>query len=168
MSDFGDDYGGNNYDGDDYDYDDDRENDYDGGDDKKYQSEVGAFDRVGYGNFIDTKIGDSKKDHTSQTPLERFVTQVDAISRNISDVTRYNIGQSSIDYMIKKADLLTFVEYKNPLAYVLGYISSKGGKGIDSSTVEESFKILKKMSTENVQNADVIRYARLWENLINI
>ena len=118
MSDYGDDYENNDYEGDNYDYDDDR--DYDGGDDKQYQSEVGAFDRVGYGNFLDTKIGDGKKDHMSQTPLERFVSQVDAISRNITEQRIHDIGQSSIDYMIKIAELLPFVEYKNPLAYVLG------------------------------------------------
>jgi len=166
MSDYGDDYENNDYEGDNYDYDDDR--DYDGGDDKQYQSEVGAFDRVGYGNFLDTKIGDGKKDHMSQTPLERFVSQVDAISRNITEQRIHDIGQSSIDYMIKIAELLPFVEYKNPLAYVLGYIASKGGRDIDSKLVQESFIILKKLSIESVQNPDVIRYARLWKNLINV
>ena len=71
--------------------------------------------------------------------------------------------------MISQVDNLKYVNFKNPSAYILGYIASSGGSNISESNVTYCFNsVLPFVELEaGLQLPDVIRYARLWTNLVN-
>lgn len=70
--------------------------------------------------------------------------------------------------MHEKNDILQSVSsrdnmiYKNPYGYILGYIGSRGGKGITKDSMEQAFNNIG--STEGIEEPDVIRYSVFWVN----
>ena len=63
---------------------------------------------------------------------------------------------------------LEYIHFKNPSAYILGYIASESGRNILESRVNYCFtKVLPLVELDaGLQRPDIIRYARLWTNLI--
>lgn len=143
------------------DYDDYDDNGWMSDEDTEFRPDIGAFERTG-GGLLGTK-GEKEKKHL-QDPIEKFSVAVDAISRLLNDVSGITIEQKDIDKMVESAYLLKNIEFKNPSAYVLGYLASKGGRNIEKSTVDNVFK--KALShTKGVLEPDVIKYAKLWLKL---
>ena len=104
----------------------------------------------------------------TQNPLGRFCLAVDAISRKINE-TRcgVNFNTSQIQILLNKSQELPRVGYKNPTAFILGYISTSGGKrGINKETLEVAWKCYNAYTDtkkiKSLQKPDIIRYARLW------
>lgn len=130
-----------------------------------FRPEMGAFDRVGMpGAILGGLVGlDGKIDRSIQDPLERFQIYTDAIARNLMD-QEVIIGESDIQKMIETASKLKYVHFKNPNAYVTGYIASKGGNDITKKQFEYTInKVLPLLTEGYVQPPDVLRYARLWQ-----
>lgn len=130
-----------------------------------FRPEMGAFNRVGMpGAILGGMVGpDGKIDRTIQDPLERFQIYTDAIARNLmgQDVS---IAENDIQKMIETAPKLKYVHFKNPNAYVTGYIASKGGNDITKKQFEYTInKVLPLLTEGYVQPPDVLRYARLWQ-----
>ena len=70
--------------------------------------------------------------------------------------------------MIKRADDLEAIEHKNPTAYVLGFLSTGGGIKLTKKNFDDlisNANILKYLEESSVNPEDIIRYARLWQNL---
>jgi hypothetical protein len=70
--------------------------------------------------------------------------------------------------MLDNADELKNVEHKNPTAYILGFLANK--IEIDSGDPLQYViqKVLIHVDEEaSVQAHDVIRYSRLWENILS-
>ena len=75
--------------------------------------------------------------------------------------------------MIIKAADLDSVEYKNPTAYVLGFLATEGGnvlskekfKYVINSVLPHAKSDSKSDDVISVLPADIIRYSRLWQNL---
>ena len=88
--------------------------------------EIGAYNRVGlpgdiHGGFIGS---DGKINRNMLEPLEIFQMQVDAIARKLKGQNIKKImDESDIQKMIEKSNKLMYVNYKNPTAYVLGYLA---------------------------------------------
>jgi hypothetical protein len=100
-----------------------------------FKPEVTAFERTGYGGIL----GETK-DRALQDPLEKFQIAVDAISRSLNK-----------QILLEKANKLKYVYYKNPQAYILGYLASNGGKNIDIKSFKHvSTKILPLLSEGSV------------------
>tara|TARA_A100001011_G_C14302881_1_gene841674 strand:+ start:586 stop:1035 length:450 start_codon:yes stop_codon:yes gene_type:complete len=135
-------------------------------DDIEYKDEVNAFKRAGgYGSMLGKLIGpDGKPVKSIQDPLERFQIRVDAIARSMKASFPGNlINEESIQNMLEKAHLLEYVQYKNPTAYVLGYIASTGGKNLTPETFSFVEKKIEPLTLEgNIKSPDILRYARLW------
>ena len=100
-----------------------------------------------------------------QESLETFQTQVQAIALEIRGSGKL-MSEDNISTLIEKAHKLKLVQFKNPTAYVLGYIAS----GYGSRTLKkENFryvfeKIWPTYSKRNyISREDVIRYAMLWK-----
>ena len=84
-----------------------------------------------------------------------------------------NMESADIQEMIEKASYLQHVEHKNPSAYILGFLATKGGT--QKLVTEEGNKELYEQIIEkalplvdieaSVFPEDVIRYSRLWLQL---
>ncbi len=134
--------------------------------------EINAFSRVGLpGSSLISKKPTTRLEQASQDPLDRFRRNVDAISRNL------NIDEQSIDKMIVKAADLDSVEYKNPTAYVLGFLATEGGNVLSKEKFNYVINSVLPHAKSDAKSgaksddgvsilpADVIRYSRLWQNL---
>lgn len=97
----------------------------------------------------------------AQSPMERFRIQVDAVYNNLK--TRgLDIGKSDLDTLIGRVHKIKNVEYKNATAYVLGFIASNRGKGIDMNKLKQTFEVIKYLPEGGVEKPDIIRYAKFW------
>lgn len=134
--------------------------DYDDIERPDYQPEYRAFERAGPVSLIS-----DKSTRNIQDPVERFQSQVDGISRSLAD-NGASIAESDIARMLEKISSLNKVEYKNPTAYVLGYLASTRGTEITQSSTSNVFdKVLPSARDRSVKPEDVLRYARLWIKL---
>ena len=133
--------------------------------------EINAFSRVGLpGSGLITKKPTTRLEQATQDPLDRFRRNVDAIARYLDSCDEVeNIDEKSIDEMIVKAADLNSVEYKNPTAYVLGFLATEGGNILSKEkfnyVINSVLPHAKSDDSVSVLPADVIRYSRLWQNL---
>jgi hypothetical protein len=94
-------------------------------------------------------------------PVNRFIVYIDAISQNIfSDEIKY----TDINDMIEQVSKVPKIEYKNPIAYILGYVASRNKKNgqLNKSQVDKAIKLISNVEKNIVHPPDVIRYANLW------
>lgn len=134
--------------------------------DIEFKDEFGAYLRAGRGD-TGCLDADGKFNKTIQDPILKFKCYVDIISKKlISD--GIEIGESDIEIMISMVDSLQYVSFKNPSAYIAGYIASGAGRNISETSVNYCFtKVLPLIQLDGgVQRPDIIRYARLWTKLI--
>ena len=138
------------------------------GDEPEMQAEMHAFDRVGFNEFdFVGNIPKTRLEHAMQEPIEKFKQYVKAISHNLKS-KNVIITNNQIQEMLDSADELKNVEHKNPTAYILGFLANK--MEIDSGDPLEYViqKVLIHADEEaSVQAHDVIRYSRLWENILS-
>jgi len=182
--------GGNEY-GNEYEDDvfkSDSENDY--GSDGDWENDIGQNQDLQHNYNVREQVGndntgcwDTDKDGKAlqiQSPLGKFCLKVDAVSRNIMSECKFMknsskniiIGQEDINTLLNASQSVPRVRYKNPTAFVLGYLTVKMGTNkIDKNTLLNVYECYKKTSSvhkdESVKEADVIRYARLWNTINN-
>lgn len=135
--------------------------------------EAKAFERAGPSAYLSelTSADLNKKVDKSTSPEDRFLIFTDAIARKIMG-ERITIGQtdalteSDIETILKKTRYIVGLRFKNPTAYILGYIASKGGTEIKKKRLDIVFeKLLPRFGEDaGVKEADVIRYARYWKD----
>ena len=70
--------------------------------------------------------------------------------------------------MLEKVDNIADIQYKNPIAYILGYLASRGGQSLRRNDVLSVINhVLPKLNNDgSVQPPDVIRYARYWTYIL--
>jgi hypothetical protein len=152
----------------DYDFED---NDYDFEEADNLRSEVKAFERAGQSGKLaellsSTVSGKDKKGGREAISLEdRFLINVDSISRKLNSEEITNLTENDINIMLEKSQFILGLKYKNPTAYILGYIASKGGTNLDPVNVKFVInKILPKIDKDaGIEPPDVVRYARYWK-----
>lgn len=127
------------------------------GEEIQFRDEVGAYLRAGGG----INIGLEKADQKIITPIEKFKINVDGIARKIKEYGYIN--EKDIETLLEVADKLEYINYKNPTLYVIGYITSEGGKKIKKEVFNDvNKKIVPLFNDQSIQPPDVIRYGRLW------
>ena len=127
------------------------------------RAEVNAFDRIGgVGDLMITS------DLLSQDSTDRFKLKVNGISRDLNNNRNVNLDDSDITNMLNKTEVIKKngynIEFINPSAYILGYIASNGGRGLDRRAIDNVLKNII-MLVDSVTPPDVIRYGRFWVNL---
>uniref|UniRef100_A0A6C0H3B7 Uncharacterized protein n=1 Tax=viral metagenome TaxID=1070528 RepID=A0A6C0H3B7_9ZZZZ len=139
--------------------------------DVTFEAEIDAYKRVGLPG-LGGDVPKTRLEKSQQDPLEKFTQSVLAILLKIRSTDVINIEDNDIKIMVKQAAYLDTVERKNPTAYVLGFLSTKPKKLSDANELTEDLfnKIVNKVlpvtdSDASVFPHDIIRYARLWENL---
>lgn len=141
--------------------------------------EVGAYERAGTSYLSEVLSGvgaiDGSKKMTRETsPEDRFLITMDAIARSLNDTIKsipgasgkgMGLGEDSFRELLSKAITVPNLRFKNPTAFILGYIASSGGKG-DLQVEKVRFvidKILPKIPQgSGIEPPDVVRYARYW------
>jgi hypothetical protein len=130
-----------------------------------YASERAAGERVGEVHLAELLAGENKKVDKSTSPEDRFLIFTNAIARKmIADKIKY-IAEGDVKIMLEKTRNIIGLRFKNPTAYIMGYIASSGGKEITKKNVDYVFSnVLPIFGQEaGVTEADVIRYARFWK-----
>jgi hypothetical protein len=134
-------------------------------DEPVFQQSINAFAQAGFAPLglgtLDV-LGMNKKFDAKG----HFKETVNAIAQQLRE-DRIKLSGNDLEQLIETVDILKEPQYKNPTAYLLGYIASEGGRDIQRNNVNNVFKnILKTVSDKSVKEEDVLRYTRLWYNLV--
>jgi len=147
----------------------DENDDYDFGErgyEEDFKTEYGAFERVGIpGAGLAPEVPRSRKERARMSDIDNFITYVNVIALNL---TNWNIdlGGEDIQRLIETATYLEVVKHKNPTAYILGYMATNGGKQLTKERLDYVVqRVLPHVEDYSVMPPDIIRYARLWQNL---
>lgn len=133
------------------------------------QPGMDTWGRVGLpGQVLLGAVPQNRIERSMMDPLERFRMYVDAISRNLNNWDGVNLSEQSIERLLVTAEKLEVINHKNPTAYILGFLATDGGKKLTKARFNNVIeKVLPHAQEGSVLPPDVIRYARLWENLSN-
>ena len=160
------DYGDDPISGDDYGPYSDDEWKQDIGDAPPMQAEYKDRERAGGSVSGCWLTGPDGKALKTQDAKGRFCLKVDAFCRNFdSSCNSIKIPEDQIQYLLNKSLQLNRIEFKNPTAYVLGYLVTAGGqRDITKTSLENVWKCYSDLlsSDETIKQPDIIRYARLW------
>jgi hypothetical protein len=134
--------------------------------DDDYLDEYKAVERAGYANKLNELVVDIEK----PTADERFLVNINGIVNSIiqnGELTRSDLTLSygDLDKILDKAGTLPEKKFKNPLAYILGYLCINDFKQIDLKKFRRvsDIEVLKEYKTEaGVYPPDILRYARFW------
>lgn len=131
--------------------------------------------RVGGGNYQDLDsyidaIG-GKQNKLFRSDIEIFVHSVYNVAKELID--NNIIYKNDLDILLNSMSKLNKPQYKNATAYVLGYIASNGGHNITKEKIKKALGLIRfnkkdiyTVQDKSIDCAAVIRYARLWQNII--
>ena len=121
---------------------------------REEMAEVNAYERAG-GSLIS-----SYSLKSARNPKEKFSIILSATLQKMSskDITE-NDKNTILHSVGNREDII----YKNPYAYILGYIGSRGGHGITKESMERAFNNIG--SATGVEEPDVVRYSVFWINM---
>jgi hypothetical protein len=132
-----------------------------------FGNEAKAFERAGGGLLQELLTGiytddiDMKK--RDMPAIDRFLISTDAMCRNLK------LSSEDINIILNKARYeVSGIEYKNYVAFILGFLASEGGSSLKVKKVKNVIdNILPQVSDKGgVEPADVIRYARYWREFL--
>jgi hypothetical protein len=132
-----------------------------------FGNEAKAFERAGGGLLQELLTGvytddiDMKK--RDMPPIDRFLISTDAMCRSLK------LSTSDINTILTKARYeVAGVEYKNYVAFILGFLASEGGSSLKVKKVRSVIQdILPQVADKaGVEPEDVVRYARYWREFL--
>ena len=132
-----------------------------------FGNEAKAFERAGGGLLQELLTGvytddiDMKK--RDMPPIDRFLISTDAMCRSLK------LSTSDINTILTKARYqVAGIEYKNYVAFILGFLASEGGSSLKVKKVRSVIEnILPQVSERaGVEPEDVVRYARYWREFL--
>jgi hypothetical protein len=132
-----------------------------------FGNEAKAFERAGGGLLQELLTGvytddiDMKK--RDMPPIDRFLISTDAMCRSLK------LSTSDINTILTKARYqVAGIEYKNYVAFILGFLASEGGSSLKVKKVRSVIEnILPQVADRaGVEPEDVVRYARYWREFL--
>jgi hypothetical protein len=164
-------------------FDDEFDLDFEETSEQGFKAERAAFERIGRANKL-AEISEVIEGKT-KTREQRFYENVDKTCRRIIDFgvlvipgDNIEITESDIGELLDTAKTkLPGAMFKNAIAYVFGFITSRGGKklkpdfinkiilGYDKEDPKQREFIKDLFKEGGIQPPDVVKYARLWQNL---
>ena len=137
----------------------------------EFKDEAKAFERVAggiLGTKIDSrelygkKLGDiyKKLKNLNMPPEEKLSEAVNALARTYNSNGIFKFGEENIEEMLSSIYKLDKPKVINPVGYILGYASRGGNTARIVNKVKSG-----EISDANAKPVDVIRYAKLWNNL---
>ena len=142
------------------------------GTEQKFEAEANVFQRVGPTSklaemlSVPLAIDPTKKGREAIPPEDRFLINVDSLSRRMTSENIWKMTETDITYMLEKTSQIVGLKYKNYVGYVLGYIATQGGRSMKNENIMNVInKILPRLEDEGgVKAPDVIRYSRFWKD----
>ena len=130
---------------------------------------VGAGNYQDLDNYIDAIGG--KQNKLFRSDIEIFVHSVYNVATDLIDNNA--LYPNDLNILLNSMSKLNKPQYKNATAYILGYIASSAGHNITKEKIKNALGLIRfnKKNIYTVQDksidcAAVIRYARLWQNII--
>ena len=74
--------------------------------------------------------------------------------------------EGSLNTFFKYIPKLKNPQYINPLGYILGYMATNGGEGMDKSQINKTLAYIPRLKNYGFTEPDLIRYVNLWINLV--
>lgn len=144
--------------------------DYEGEDTVRvYTAEANAYSRVGHGGRLTTVISEGPMKDIQQladmtNPEEKFLILLTQSAQSMIEKHDIKISDQDIEIMADKVSLISDIQYKNPTAFILGYIATQPRKNMNN--VKHVINhILPKIEEGGVKPPDVVRYSRFWLTL---
>jgi|TARA_B110000259_G_scaffold187976_1_gene244284 hypothetical protein len=130
---------------------------------QEYMDEINAFERVG--GVTAGKLTQAEK--IMMNPLEKFRYNLKNTIYGLNKLNESKLFDDAIiSYLEEMAINVDNIGRKNVLAYILGFYIIKNKK-INQTRFQDVIKnILPELDNENVKPPDLIRYGRLWENML--
>ena len=131
---------------------------------QEFMAEINAFERAG--GAIAGNLTNIEK--LAMNPLERFRYNLRNKMIGLNGLKENKIfNDDIINYLDEMAINLENIEKKNVVAYILGFHSIKEKK-IDIKKFNFiTLEILPFLDNNDITPPDIIRYGRLWENLLS-
>jgi len=129
---------------------------------QEYVPEFGAYQRTGMG--LSTSLKGAKN------PYEKFKLILDVVLEKTSSALQLSLeARTAIFEFSARAPNIIF---KNAACFVLGYIGSRGGQGLNEASIKRAFLGIDKVQQttgafDGIEQADVIRYSVYWVNNIS-
>jgi hypothetical protein len=154
-----------------------------------FRLERNAFERLGFENVLGLggtinlkKSGYTDTEKFKLIALATIILINDLFDGEISHIEfnnkNYGFKDPEIKYILDLSENLPDFKYKNPSAYIFGYIpvfkrfdgskSIKGKRSIDKEALQDSYNIYEKIEpglSVKFDIVDILRYARLCLNL---
>jgi hypothetical protein len=136
-------------------------------DDENMSDNYEAQERVIRGGMLGITGQEEQKGQSNKTPKDLFISNIHIIGLDIIQEQNQTILTSSdLTFMEEAVELLHGIQYKNPSAYILGYIGCNNGGEITKQALNRAYKLMDIIRDKSVQQPDIIRYARLWTNVL--
>lgn len=141
---------------------------FDQPDDDTFQDEVKARERSGgdpFSLYLSTANADPrKKDQRILSQEDKFIVGMRNLYYRMKDEGIETVSLEDIKVMLEKTKQIPGLRFKNPTAYILGYIASQGGKTLEPEDINHVAEdILPQIDkTGGITKPDIVRYARYW------
>ena len=146
----------------------------------EWKDERGAFERTGVGRGTDIEgKGYLQQLHRQMRqdradPTEYIEALLAEIRNEYYDVgnNRFpllTLSEPQIDFLKTKLDLIPSLKYKNPIGLIFGFYIRDGNGKISISKLKQVETAMKQPQFEYfkyVKPYDLIRYARLWDDIL--
>jgi hypothetical protein len=131
--------------------------------DDEFLDEYKAVERAGY----TSKLNELVNDINNPSAEERFLVNIFGVGNSIIQDKQLNytlkLTYDDLNNILDKTQYLINKKFRNPTAFILGYLCVKIGK-IDKETFDKITheNILSEFKDAGIQPPDVLRYARFW------
>ena len=155
--------------------DDENENENDNDNRIEMQATFSDLQRINIGgyqdldNYIDAIGG--KQNKLFRSDIEIFVHSVYNVGKEL--INNSILSSGDLDILLNYMSKLNNPQYKNATAYILGYIASGGGNDITKERAKKAIGLIRfskkdiySVEDKSIDCAAIIRYARLWQNII--
>lgn len=115
-------------------------------------AEIKAYERVGTSTLSSYSLRGAR--HPKEKYRILLTAALEKVGRHLTPEDKAAILQS----VGSRDDII----YKNPYTYILGYIGSRGGKGITSESMKKAFSDMD--VAPGIEEPDIVRYSIFWVN----
>ena len=115
-------------------------------------AEINAYERVGTSTLSSYTLKGARN------PKEKYRILLNAAIEKVGRHLSQEDKASILSSVGSRDDII----YRNPYTYILGYIGSRGGKGITGDSMKKAFSEMDVVP--GIEQPDIVRYSIFWVN----